>query len=62
MDDIKLISKAMRYAKKFVGIKYKVNKDAPTKDGAPFWASNDPPPNFADIKKKVECVALDYQI
>ena len=60
MDDIKLILKAMRYAKKLVGVKYKVNKVAPTKDGAPFWASNDPPPNLEDIKKKggMCCVGL----
>lgn len=51
------IKKALKYAKKFEGMKYFVTSKPPTKDGAPFWISNSPPPSIAFIKKYGSCCA-----
>lgn len=53
------INKALRYAKKLVGVKYKVSKDPPSKDSGPFWNRDGPSPSIEDIKKDgLACVGV----
>ena len=51
------IKKALKYAKKFDGMKYSVTETPPTRDGPPFWISNSPPPPIDYIKKYGSCCA-----
>ena len=53
------VNKALRYAKKLVGVKYKVSKEPPSKDSGPFWNNNGIPPSMQDIKKSgLSCVGV----
>ena len=55
------ISKVIRYIKKFNGCPYKkyCSNKGQTKDAAPFWVENKPPPKFDIIHKKgLVCVGL----
>ena len=49
------ISKVIRYLKKFNGCPYKkyCSNKGQTKDAAPFWVENKPPPKF-DIIHRIE--------
>ena len=53
------IKKALQYAEKLVGIKYKATNKPPTEDSAPFWNRNGPVPPMQDIKKGgLACVGV----
>lgn len=53
------INKALRYAKKLVGIKYQVSSKAPIKDSCPFWNKDGPVPSIEDVKKGgLACVGV----
>jgi len=59
----KMVSKAIRYAKKLVGTPYKLflfnGKNWPTEDGPPFWIDNSKPPSINYIQKKgTSCTGL----
>ena len=57
----KLVSKAIRYVKKFVGMKYKysIAKPSVKKDKQPFWIVNKTVPKFDYIYKRgSNCVGL----
>ena len=56
-----IISKVIRYIKKFEGTPYKryTSSKGPTKDCSPFWIENKTPPPVDIIKKKgLVCVGL----
>ena len=51
-DNNKQILKALKYIKKFNGMKYKFSKNAPIKENVPpFWIGNTKPPKFEYIYK-----------
>ena len=53
------IKKALQYAEKLVGIKYKASSKPPTEDSAPYWNRNGPVPPMQDIKKGgLACVGV----
>jgi len=53
------IKKALQYAEKLVGIKYKGSNKPPTEDSAPFWNRNGLVPPMQDIKKGgLACVGV----
>ena len=53
------IKKALQYAEKLVGIKYKASNKPPTEDSAPYWNRNGPVPPMQDIKKGgLACVGV----
>jgi len=53
------IKKSLEYAKKLVGIKYKVSNKPPTEDSGPFWNRNGPTPSIQEIKKGgLSCVGV----
>jgi hypothetical protein len=53
-----MIDRAINYAKQFLGVKYSFwinSMSPPTKDKAPFWIENKPPPSIEQIKKEGMC-------
>lgn len=59
--ETKVISKVIRYIKKFEGTPYKryTSPKGPTKDCSPFWIENKPPPKCECIYKSgLVCVGL----
>lgn len=52
MTDSKTVKDAINYVKQFKGMKYNKLKRPPKRDNAPFWVSNNSPPDFELVYEK----------